>query len=243
MRDVLKKCAAPKTRDGKDICCAYHLKGNCFDDCKRSNTHYKLAEEDEKKLLEFVKVNIVDQKVGEARNIGQPSQGCRPPTVSSLDQLKIDTLGEFIKLDTDFLENSKSWVNLFKSTQGRSNFQPNLHSIHHPEIPLLSTYAKNGVQVLLSTDLWSLEQKDAAIERGCHKSASDFTSFLREEMATMRQKGMFIVMPYKLIRDHPYIHIIPIGCIPQRDRSVARLRTGNDEDYEDEHNRSSLEEL
>jgi hypothetical protein len=93
-----------------------------------------------------------------------------------------------------------------------------MHHLKHPAIPLLSSYANNGVPVLLKSEPWSLEQKDAAMKRGCHPSASEYTPFLRDEMAAMRRKGFFIVLPYELLREHPGLCISPIGCIPQRDR-------------------------
>jgi hypothetical protein len=93
-----------------------------------------------------------------------------------------------------------------------------MHHLKHPAIPLLSSYANNGVPVLLKSEPWSLEQKDAAMKRGCHQAALEYTSFLRDEMAAMRRKGMIIVLPYELSREHPSLCISPIGCIPQRDR-------------------------
>ena len=65
-RDLLKTCAVPKTKDGRDIWCLYQLRGHCFDDCGRKNTHQKLGDDDVTSLREFVKVKIVDAKVGEA---------------------------------------------------------------------------------------------------------------------------------------------------------------------------------
>ena len=93
-----------------------------------------------------------------------------------------------------------------------------MHSIDHPALPLLSSYSKNGVPVVITSEPWSLEKKDAAMARGNHKSASEYTTFLREEMTTMRRKGMFIVVPYDLLRHIPGLCLSPIGCIPQRDR-------------------------
>lgn len=72
--------------------------------------------------------------------------------------------------------------------------------------------------MLITSEPWSLERKDAAIQRGNHPSAHAFTDFLREEMCDMRSKGMFIVLPYHLVRDIPQLRISPIGCVPQRER-------------------------
>lgn len=64
-RDLLKTCSVPTTKDGKPICLAYHLRGNCFDDCQRKNTHTTLDKEDVSSLLGFTKTNVVDAKFGE----------------------------------------------------------------------------------------------------------------------------------------------------------------------------------
>jgi len=37
-------------------------------------------------------------------------------------------------------------------------------------------------------------------------------------MGEMRDKGMFIVLPYELLRDSPQLRISPLGCAPQRER-------------------------
>jgi hypothetical protein len=110
------------------------------------------------------------------------------------------------------------WTTLFHSRKGRSNFSPKIDSLLHRAGPLLRRYARNGIPVLISSEPWSLEKKDAAILRGNHPSAHAFTDFLREEMYDMRSKGMFIVLPYHLVRDMPQLRISPIGCVPQRER-------------------------
>ena len=56
------------------------------------------------------------------------------------------------------------------------------------------------------------------MERGNHQSAHAFTEFLRSEMGDMRKKGMFVVVPYHLVRHHKQLRISPLGCVPQRDR-------------------------
>ena len=56
------------------------------------------------------------------------------------------------------------------------------------------------------------------MKRGNHQSAHAFTDFLRTEMGDMRKKGMFVVVPYHLLRHHRQLRISPLGCVPQRDR-------------------------
>ena len=152
-----------------------------------------------------------------------PSTGGRPHLASgstkiNVDPNKLDSLGEFIKVDTNFYIDHGSWSDLFHARKGRSNFHDDLHRLRHQAAPFLYQYSKQGVPVLLRTKPWSLQQKDAAIQRGNHPSAHAFTEFLRTEMCDMRAKGMFIVLPYALLRHHPQLRISPLGCVPQRDR-------------------------
>ena len=137
---------------------------------------------------------------------------------SNVASHKLDELGEFIKLDSVLYTDRSSWEELFHRVKGRSNFTENLLRLDHPASRLLATYARTGVPVLLTTKPWSLEQKDAAIARGNHPSVNAFSDFIREEMLDMRKKGIFVVLPYHLIRDHPALRISPLGCVPQRER-------------------------
>ena len=143
---------------------------------------------------------------------------------------KLDELGEFIKLDSTLYTDRSSWEALFHQVKGRSNFSQDLLHLDHPAARLLSTYARTGVPVLLTTAPWSLEKKDAAIARGNHPSVQAFSEFIREEMLDMRKKGVFVILPYHLIRDHPALRISPLGCVPQRER---RPRIINDYTFSD----------
>ena len=131
---------------------------------------------------------------------------------------KLDALGEFIRLDTNFYIDHGSWNQLFHSRKGRSNFPRTLRHLRHQAAPLLNRFANQGVPVLLQSKPWPLSQKDEAMDRGNHPSAHAFTEFLRSEMGDMRGKGMFIVIPYSLVRQHPQLRISPLGCVPQRGR-------------------------
>ena len=147
----------------------------------------------------------------------------QPPALSShhpynVDNNKIDALGEFIQLDTNCYIDHGTWDYLFHNRKGRSNFPRTLRYLRHKAAPLLNRYARQGVPVLLSTEPWTLSQKDKAMERGNHPSAQAFTEFLRTEMGDMRAKGMFVVIPYSLVRKLRPLRISPLGCVPQRGR-------------------------
>jgi len=89
-------------------------------------------------------------------------------------------LGEFIRLDTNFYIDSGSWTELFHARKGHPKFSKYLRTLWHRAAPFLHHYATQGVPVLLHTKPWTLEQKDATLQRGNHPSALAFTYFLRE---------------------------------------------------------------
>jgi hypothetical protein len=71
----------------------------------------------------------------------------------------------------------------------------------------------------MTTPPWTLAQKDAAVLRGPHSSAThEYRQFLEEEMASMIDLGYWGVIPYRAIRHFPSLKISPIGVIPQRER-------------------------
>ena len=57
----------PKHDDGRNICCAYHMRGRCSSGCQRSYSHVLLSESEASRLCTFVQERVV------ARNIGANS--------------------------------------------------------------------------------------------------------------------------------------------------------------------------
>ena len=142
----------------------------------------------------------------------------RKNTISSVEQSKIDELGEFIELDSSYLSECNNWSDLFHRVKGRSNFSATLQRLQHKAKPLLLRYANQGVPVLLSTAPWTTDQKDAAIRRGNHPSTHAYSDFILAEMTDMRKKGMFIILPYSAVRSYKPLRLSPLGCVPQRER-------------------------
>jgi hypothetical protein len=56
------------------------------------------------------------------------------------------------------------------------------------------------------------------MQRGPHKSAAEHSEFLDSEMATMVERGQWMVLPYSVVRDMDNLRIAPIGVVPQHDR-------------------------
>ena len=132
---------------------------------------------------------------------GRSSEGERDKVEGSpnADRLNLeDTLGEFIKSDYAYL-NRTSWYHLFNKVKGRSNFLPRLHHLDHKACSLLLRYAKNGVLVIITSEPWKLDEKDAAMLRGNHPSTAAFSDFITTEMTDMRSIGMFVILPYDAI--------------------------------------------
>ena len=159
--------------------------------------------------------------MGEPTTLSSEPHGTRQSTEegsSNIDQLKLDdVLGEFISKDEDYL-NRTSWVDLFHRVKGRSNFSAALHRLRHPARQLLYRYEKEGVPVLVRSEPWTLERKDAAMLRGNHPSTAAFSRFITDEMTDMRSKGIFILLPYTSLRHLKPLRISPLGCVPQRER-------------------------
>jgi hypothetical protein len=56
----------PTTSLGHPICCSYHLRGFCFANCHRANTHLPLSSTDTAKLCQFVQTHVIAPNVGRA---------------------------------------------------------------------------------------------------------------------------------------------------------------------------------
>jgi hypothetical protein len=57
-----------------------------------------------------------------------------------------------------------------------------------------------------------------AVNRGSHKSASEFRDFVDGDMADMVKRRYWVVLPYHLVRNLPNLRISPLGVVPQRER-------------------------
>ena len=138
-----------------------------------------------------------------AEQTAEPSQG--------------NTLGELVKSLSCTLANL-SWVSFVDATRGRSCIAPLVDTLPHPASSLLEELRRVGAPIVYTTPEWSLEQRDAAMARGSHKSASEHLEFLEEEMRDMVAKRYWIVLPYSMVRQLPNLRISPLGVVPQRGR-------------------------
>ena len=74
-----------------------------------------------------------------------------------------------------------------------------------------------------SSEPWPVETRDLYVERGCHRSATEHASFLREEMAEFITSKFWMVLPYQVVRDLPELQLSPAAVKDERDRKPRLL--------------------
>ena len=143
--------------------------------------------------------------------------------VVSTRQLYNDRLGRLVaQLSHDF-QNAESWEAFVNQFRGRSYLSPNLDQVDHPAVDLLKTWRDEGVPANTSSPPWSLDQLDACIQRGCHRSATEHADFLREEMSEFIDNKFWVVIPYELARELPNLQLSPAAVKDERDRKPRLL--------------------
>ena len=70
---------------------------------------------------------------------------------------------------------------------------------------------------------WTDHQKDECIHRGCHYSATEHSTFLREEMADFIENRFWMVLPYELIRHLEELMMSPAAVKEERERKPRLL--------------------
>ena len=143
------------------------------------------------------------------------------PALNSLS-LRNDRLGTLVQNLVSAFTSSPSWESFVNEFRGPSYLSTELDDIDHPAAALLRRWREEGVPVLTSSDPWSLDQKDACIERGCHKSAKDHSVFLREELAEFVESKFWAVLPYPLVRELELM-LSPAAVKEERERKPRLL--------------------
>ena len=65
---------------------------------------------------------------------------------------------------------------------------------------LLRQYKHRSAPVVMMTEEWTEGERLAALARGPHKSDIEHAPFLREEFASMLDKGQWTVLPYSVAK-------------------------------------------
>ena len=97
--------------------------------------------------------------------------------------IRNDRLGTLVRKLSEAYASADSWESFVNDFRGPSYLSPTVEDIDHPASELLRTWRDEGVPARTSSEPWTYEQKDRCVARGCHKSAIEHASFLREEMA------------------------------------------------------------
>ncbi len=177
-------------------------------------THTTLPPEPFGKMLATTKVQALKRSQTSAR--GPVYLNPNSPAVDSI-QLRNDRLGTLVRSLTSAYASSQSWDSFVNELRGPSYLAPELHQVQHPATPLLVDWRDHGVPVQTTSKPWTESQKDACIQRGCHKSAKDHSTFLRDEMAEFVESKFWAVLPYRVIRHLPLM-LSPAAVKDKRDR-------------------------
>ena len=81
---------------------------------------------------------------------------------------------------------------------------------------LLRQYKHRGAPVVMMLGSWTEGERQAALKRGPHWSATEHTLFLREEFASMIEKDQWVVLPYSVAKGLPGLRLIPPGVKVER---------------------------
>ena len=141
---------------------------------------------------------------------------------------ELDKLDQLIVTAAKEYSQANNWNDFFNSQMDARGDWADVGGLDHPAARLLKYYKDKGVPVAMKATRWNNARKQAALARGPHKSAKEHVDFLREEYASMIQKGHWTLLPARLILDHPDLRLSPLGVVPQRDR---RPRTISDYSY------------
>lgn len=99
-----------------------------------------------------------------------------------------------------------------------SDLHPNVGTLPHPAAPLLDDIRTQGVKATFDTPDWTLQQRQDALDRGAHRSATEHLEFVREEFAEFVKKGYWIVLPARAVMHLIQLRLSPLGVIPQAER-------------------------
>lgn len=127
------------------------------------------------------------------------------------------SLGKHVEEAAAVLKKS-GWLSTVLALRTPQDIPIKIAQIRHRAARLLNYIRQHGVPVKVKTSPWSQAQLHAALHRGPHKSAHEYAEFLEGEMATMVQKGQWMVLPFSLIQHLSNLRLSPLGVVPQHER-------------------------
>ena len=155
-----------------------------------------------------------------AKRSNNVAQSSSKPSSAKIDakQLRQDRLGALVSQLVVSLKSAASWEEFVEAFRGHSYLADDLQDLPHPAAPILQDWQESGVPAHTKTEPWSLEQKDEAVARGCHPSATAHAEFVRDEMASFIENNFWLVLPYDLVRDLLLLRLTPLAVKDERDR-------------------------
>ena len=102
--------------------------------------------------------------------------------------------------------------------RGQSYLAADLDLIDHPAANLLNDWREHGVPVRTTSEPWTAEELDALVERGCHRSATEHSDFLRKEMSEFIENKFWTVLPYDSVKHLTELQLSPAAVKDERDR-------------------------
>ena len=153
---------------------------------------------------------------------GNPSLKATSPPVNTTP-LRTDRLGTLVRDLTCAFLKAGSWEDFVNEFRGPSYLSPDLEEITHAASELLRYWRDEGVPAETTQPPWTDDQKDHSIRRGCHPSANEHSTFLREEMAELIESKFWAVLPYDLIRHLEELMLSPAAVKEERERKPRLL--------------------
>ena len=141
----------------------------------------------------------------------------RPTRIPRPTQAHIpDDIGKYVARDVKEVE-QLGWAEFVRRRRGRGDFA-SLEDVGHPARRLLRQYKHRGAPVVLASGCWTEGERQAALKRGPHRSATEHAVFLREEFSSMIEKGQWVILPYSVAKGLPGLRLSPPGVKVERDR-------------------------
>ena len=144
-------------------------------------------------------------------------------TAVNTARMRTDRLGTLVSQLMSSLDASTSWEEFVTAFRGRSYLAPELDEVDHPAVNMLRDWRDHGVPVNTTSDPWTAEALDSFVERGCHRSATEHSEFLREEMAEFIENKFWTVLPYDRVKHLPALQLSPAAVKDERDRKPRLL--------------------
>ena len=138
--------------------------------------------------------NMPPQKRPQPRRTTSEPAAKRPTRIPRPTQATLpDDIGKYVARDAKEVQRL-GWAKFVRRRHGHGDFA-SLADVKHPARRLLRQYKHRGAPVVLMLVSWTEGERQAALKRGPHRSATEHTLFLREEFALMIEKGQWVVLP------------------------------------------------